>query len=491
MEELTRALKSLKRNKACDDLSVGGELLKDGCMELWEAVLRTLNDIISFKVPTPEAWKRIRTIVLFKKGDPTLPQNYRPIALLRITYKLFSRMLCARLSSYLLLQQSPEQAAYKPGFSTEDHLVTLTLLYEGAREWNLDLWLVLVDFEKAFDTVERPALWTTLYELGLPSEYICLLQALYTDEVAQVFTDVGSREFSILRGVKQGDPVSALLFITVLEQIMRILKKEWLRLSSRRKGLGYGIVIDSESDPLTNVRFADDLLLVARCRADAKKMLCALQRVAATYGLKVHMGKTKMLALRGCADEFVQVGHDRVAILNENESGRYLGRKLSLGDFHGTELRNRIAAGCASFSKYKAQLCNKRLSAHLRLRLFQTVVTLVILYGCGAWTLTRSLERSLITAQRRMLRMMFAKCGNVSQDVWTEWIIRETARVEAFSESQGVKSWCQAAKDKKSLFATKTALQGNQRWNQRLLHWQPQGARKVGRPWKRWIDDLA
>ena len=60
-------------------------------------------------------------VVLFKKGDPKLPSNYRPIAILPLLYKLFSRMLCARLEERILGQQSVDQAAYRKGYSTEDH----------------------------------------------------------------------------------------------------------------------------------------------------------------------------------------------------------------------------------------------------------------------------------------------------------------------------------------------------------------------------------
>ena len=53
--------------------------------------------------------------------------------------------------TFILTQQSYEQAAYRKGFSTEDHLLSLTLLVEKAREWNSPVWLAFIDFEKAFE----------------------------------------------------------------------------------------------------------------------------------------------------------------------------------------------------------------------------------------------------------------------------------------------------------------------------------------------------
>ena len=96
--------------------------------------------------------------MIFKKGDPELCANYRPIAIIPVLYKLFSQMICARLQPNFEKRQSPDQAAYRKGFSTEDHLLTLNLLMERCKEWKAELWLGLVDFEKAFDTIEHDTL---------------------------------------------------------------------------------------------------------------------------------------------------------------------------------------------------------------------------------------------------------------------------------------------------------------------------------------------
>ena len=76
-----------------------------------------------------------------------------------ILYKLFSRMFCERIQTTLMSQQSSDQAAYRAGYSTEDHLLTVTLMTELCSEWRSELWLGLIDFEKAFDTVEHDVLW--------------------------------------------------------------------------------------------------------------------------------------------------------------------------------------------------------------------------------------------------------------------------------------------------------------------------------------------
>ena len=181
------------------------------------AILEVFNDILMLRSPPPQVWKQTKLTVIFKKGDPELPQNYRPIAIVPILYKLFSRMFCKRMVDLVMRHQSVDQAAYRKGFSAEDQVFTVTQLIEKSWEFSCPLWLGLVNFEKAFDTVEHPALWDVLQRQGVPLHYISLLRSLYKDQSAEVQGRSCSRSFSITRGVKQGDPFSALLFIAIME----------------------------------------------------------------------------------------------------------------------------------------------------------------------------------------------------------------------------------------------------------------------------------
>eukprot|EP00973_Karenia_brevis_P092502 12412730-Karenia_brevis.AAC.1 len=116
-----------------------------------------------------------------------------------------------------------------------------------------------------------------------------MLQRLYNGQRAKVQCDVDSKEFKIGRGVKQGDPISPMLFTAVLEKVMRKLKARW---TSERKGIRVGT---GSQDVLQNLRFADDLLLVGASLEQVSKMLEDLMTEAAVCGLAVHMGKTKIL----------------------------------------------------------------------------------------------------------------------------------------------------------------------------------------------------
>ena len=72
--------------------------------------------------------------------------------------KLFSRIVQARIAEELCSAQSVDQAGFRPGFSTEDHLFTVTMLAEKLSEWRSPVWIAAIDFRKDFDTVSYSAI---------------------------------------------------------------------------------------------------------------------------------------------------------------------------------------------------------------------------------------------------------------------------------------------------------------------------------------------
>ena len=118
------------------------------------------------------------------------------------------------------------------------------------------MWIATVDFAKAFDTIKHKALWTALAQFGIKPQYISLLKKLYADQKATVLTDKESDVFEMKRGTKQGDPLSSLLFNTVLQAAPEDDLARW-----REKGMGISLG-DLQADCLLNLRFADDVLFI-------------------------------------------------------------------------------------------------------------------------------------------------------------------------------------------------------------------------------------
>ena len=222
--ELETAIKGLKNGRARDGAGVFAELLKTGGPKLVDLLLDSYNQAISASAMPSQSWKFSTVSVLHKSGDHRKPENYRPITIIPLLYKFFAKLLYSRLQPLLDRQQSIDQAGFRPNFSTLHHISTFVFISEKAFEWQQPVWVAALDFRKAFDTVEHECLWKSPKSQGLPDGYIRVLANLYAGRSGQVRTDRISRPFDIMRGTKQGDPLSCILFNAILEDIMREVK---------------------------------------------------------------------------------------------------------------------------------------------------------------------------------------------------------------------------------------------------------------------------
>jgi len=239
------------------------------------------------------------------------------------------------------------------------------------------------------------------------------------------------------------------------------------------------------------------VLLVARSLKVLKRMVAEMREAVADVGLEMHFGKTKFLAneqgRKQSHAEQVNIDGVIIDILKPDESTKYLGRELTFADYHDREIRHRIACGWAKFSSYKAELCDRRIPLHKRLKLFSSVVTPTVLYASGCWTMTTQREQALRVAQRRMLRkiVQVAKLKtDDEEEEWVNYILRSTRIAERCMEEAGIESWVGAQRRRKLRWAGHLARLQDRRWTQLALYWTPSGHRRVGRPLSRWEDSL-
>ena len=145
---------------------------------------------------------------------PFSASNWRPIAVLPVFYKIFSRMLYRRLEIILDGYQCSDQIGFRCGIRLEDALVVVETLASRTSEWHLPLWIASLDLCKAFDRVDHAAMFQALREQGVGSPELALLLDLYSHQSGSAN---GSRAFDIRRGVKQGVVISSLLINVALE----------------------------------------------------------------------------------------------------------------------------------------------------------------------------------------------------------------------------------------------------------------------------------
>ncbi|KAE9413034.1 hypothetical protein Angca_009339, partial [Angiostrongylus cantonensis] len=168
--------------------------------------------------------KTSKAVLLFKKGDLHDIGNYRPICLLSVVYKLFTRVILNRINGTLDEVQPCDQAGFRKGFSTMDHIHTLTKLIEVSRENKRPLCLTFIDLEKVFDSNEIEAVMEALGSQGVPTWYIKILRELYKNFKTKISPFYNHFNVDVKRGVKQGDTISPKLFTATLQNVMRTLE---------------------------------------------------------------------------------------------------------------------------------------------------------------------------------------------------------------------------------------------------------------------------
>ena len=492
VDEIRRSLQKMKPRKAADDQGIIAELMAHGSDRLLETLASLFTSILKPDSVVPEYWKASSIRILFKKGDERQPENYRPICIVPILYKLFSRVLCGRIDKSLNEEQSNEQAGFRTNFSCDDHLFAMTILAEKCNEFNMPLWVATLDFRKAFDSINHDQIWRSLIAHGVEPVYVHTLSKLYQGQRACIQSDAQSRYFPIMKGTKQGDPISPIVFNSVLEEVMRDVKTEW----SRKR---YGLQLGHGGETLTNLRFADDIVIIARTLPQIKQMIADVAAASAKTGLKLHPEKTKIQHNNigyGSRVRSANVSDMHIQVLSSKESAMYLGRLLSLTDTHDVELDYRIKKGWAKFGMLKQELTDKTVPLHLRLKLFHSVVTPTVLYGCGSWVMTTARDDLLRSTQMKMLRRMLGRARKVDAstdelETWVEWVQRVTHEAREQMMRHHVTDWVDEQRKRAVDWRYKLVNMDSKRWAKQVLEWFPTGCRSRGHPRTRWIDQVS
>ena len=128
--DVEQCIKKLKRRKACAEDGLVAEMLKDGGRDMIDAISDVFADLLNGETRAPESWNISKIVVLFKKGDATLPKNYRPIAIIPVLSKLYSSVLLRRMEHVLDNVKTPEEMGFRKGYGCCDLVHCLRMVSE-------------------------------------------------------------------------------------------------------------------------------------------------------------------------------------------------------------------------------------------------------------------------------------------------------------------------------------------------------------------------
>lgn len=289
----------------------------------------------------PKEIKMNRTTLLPKGNtDHDKITNWRPITISSILLRLYNKILCKRLEK--IVRTDDRQLGFKPLNGCSLNIQWLQQLLKHARLHKKDLYICLIDVAKAFDSVPHSAILNALDRTKVPATIINIIRDQYKDSTTTiVYKDLCSRRIPIKQGVKQGDPLSPLLFNLVIDELMGKI------------GDQYGYSIDGIGS--TNIKcFADDICLVSGSRMGMNQLIETTSQFLEEKGLTINANKCITIGIakgfkgkksKIITESIFTVKGSTIPMLGYTENRtKYLGIKFSsTGTDRGKDTHTQIA----------------------------------------------------------------------------------------------------------------------------------------------------
>ncbi|KAK3547450.1 hypothetical protein QTP86_021050, partial [Hemibagrus guttatus] len=277
-------------------------------------------------------------------------------------------------------------------------------LGEAAVEFLTSLFnRVLENLEKAYDRVPREELWYCMRKSGVAEKYVRVVQDMYERSRTVVRCAVGqTEEFKVEVGLHQGSALSPFLFAIVMDQLSEEVRQE---------------------SPWT-MMFADDIVICSESREQVEENLERWRFALERRGMKVSGSKTEYM----CVNE--REGSGTVRLQGEEvkkvQEFKYLGSTVQSNGECGKEVKKRVQAGWNGWRKVSGVLCDRKISARIKGKVYRTVVRPAMLYGLETVSLRKRQESELEVAELKMLRFSL---GVTRLDRIRNEYIRGTAHV--------------------------------------------------------------
>jgi hypothetical protein len=292
-------------------------------------------------------------------------------------------ILDARLSAWAEERglRASGQAGFRKDHRTTDQLFILRTLVEQSKAKKKPLYCCFVDFKKAFDTVPREKLWQVLAGLGVDGKFLKCLQSMYAKDTVCINhpTEGLSSSFRCHQGVKQGCPLSPLLFGLYLDSLEGMLDGR-----------------ECDAPALADLRvwlllFADDLALISETEAGLQRQLDMLQNFCTERGLTVNVSKTKVLVFNTQAPCREFLFQD--SAIERVQCFKYLGILFQATKNFDSAVERLAAASRRALFALNRSCAEMRITdVNLRCTLFDTLVRSVASYACEVWVDSKAVE---------------------------------------------------------------------------------------------------
>ncbi|GLU09187.1 hypothetical protein SLE2022_260600 [Rubroshorea leprosula] len=229
-------------------------------------------------------------VLIPKKDNPQSLGDYRPISLISSMYKIVSKILANRLSKVLDLVISPNQTAFIGGRHITDGIIITNEIIHEAKQSKKPMLVFKADFEKAYDSINWEFLAEMMNKLGFSTKWRAWIkECLSSATVFAMINGSPTKEFTVSKGLRQGDPLAPFLFLMVAEALNGLISK------ATEEGLFKGVSVGESELNITHLQFADDSILFYEASAKNVWMIkCILRSFELLSGLKVNFHKSAL-----------------------------------------------------------------------------------------------------------------------------------------------------------------------------------------------------
>ena len=374
-DDIRKGISKLNNNKSAGLDGVIAEVFKSS-ENIITPFLTTLFNKIFISGNYPKKWGEGCIIPLYKKGDIDDVNNYRGITLINIVAKLYSQLIHDRLMKWAIKckKLSQHQFGFQKGKSTTDCIFTFSSIITKILSSGNKVYCAFIDYEKAFDTVNRSLLWKKLIREKMSSRMIQAIKSMYeTIKCCIKYSNEYSDFLDSHIGLKQGCPLSSLMFMFFINDITDSIDTSNLDGTFTMHDVNMFLLL-----------YADDTAIFAKTKESLQSMLNDLKRYCDQWRLKVNTGKTKVMV-------FEKGRHTRPdlyfgnTLLEVVESFKYLG-VVFYKNCHWNRMQKRLADH-GSFALHKLYVLMDKVNLPVSelCKLFEVLVEPVISYSAEVW----------------------------------------------------------------------------------------------------------
>ena len=466
LEEIERAVKQMRKNKAPGLCNITAEMLQNSGVYTIRWLHRVITAVWQTE-KTPSDWRKAIIIPIHKKGDRKECNNARGISLLSVPGKVFTRVMLNRINDTVDETLRENQCGFRKGRGCSDQIFILRQLIEKKLEFNEDLVMCFIDFAQAYDSIWREGAWKLLGKYGIHAKIIRIMENLYSTVLACIRIDGEETEwFKIKTGFRQGCILSPMLFNIILDYIMRRIEGT--------NGLGTSL----KPGNIDDAEYADDTCLIAECLSRIVELTLALVTESGKFGLKINTNKTKIMPITKKDGEWPIVSHNGKEI-EIVKNFVYLGSELEAKGGSDLEIKRKIAMAGSIFNRLHTKIFKRHdIGMKTKLRILNTCVIPILIYGCESWTIKKELEKKIIATENKWLRRIL-RIG------YKEHITNEEVRERTLQPSI-----MEVIRKRRMKWTGHILRMEEIRNPKRIFNYKPEGRRSKGRPKRRWVDGL-